>query len=172
MPTDTGGDNHQFINQISGEDSDIAKYNLYHTIKAVMNPLPTYDYIFYLYNVNLMRFEFVLIKATDFGEGEKSINYQMTYNPNQMVSKYYLCNPKSYSDVRNLVEKVNRVYASSIPLQFVSKNEDYQINNTFATWAATTSITIKDLTDIQTMNCIEINDAEIKQNITSNPALD
>jgi hypothetical protein len=171
MPTGVGGNDHQYINEISGDDSDIAKYNLYHTIKAVMNPLPTYDYVFYLYYIDLERFEFVLIKITDFEDGDQSINYQVSYDPANMKSKYYLCNPSDYADVRKLVSKVNRVYASSIPLQFVAKNDDRQINNTFATWAATTAIKSTDLIN-STMNCKEIDDDAIEEYISENPPMD
>jgi len=172
MPTGVGGNDHQYINEISGEDSDIAKYNLYHTIKAVMYPLPTYDYIFYLYNINFERFEFVLVKITDFGTGVSNTGYQVTYVPTNMQPKYYLCNPNSYSNIRSLVEKVNRVYASSIPLQFVVQNEDKQINNTFATWAATTAIKESDLTNSATMNCKLIDDEDIKTKIAESSPMD
>jgi len=170
-PTGVSGDDHQHINKISAQDGDdIAKYNLYHTIKAVMYPLPTYDYVFYLYNLNKERFEFVLIKITDFGEAEQSTNYQVTYEE-EPIPKYYLCNPTSYSKIRALVERVNRVYASSIPLQFVVNNADKQINNTFATWAATTSIQPTDLIS-DDMGCIEIDDEEIKNEASLYPLMD
>ncbi|MEI8364532.1 MAG: hypothetical protein WCF78_03690 [archaeon] len=169
-----GGNDHQYINEISGEDSDIAKYNLYHTIKAVMYPLPNYDYIFYLYYIDRERFEFVLIKVTNFGDPNpsESVNYQVTYDPKSMKSEYYLCNPINYSVVRNLVAKVNRVYASSIPLQFVVNNQDNQINNTFATWAATTAIKESDLTNSETMNCKLIDDKTIAEYVTTNISMD
>ncbi len=171
LPQVSGGD-HNLINKISGMDGDdIAKFNLYHTIKAVMYPLPTYDYVFYLYNIDLERFEFVLIKLTDFGAiSNQATNYQVTYSDDPF-QKYYLCNPNSYSEIRTLVEKVNRVYASSIPLQFVVNNVDRQINNTFATWAATTAITEDDLVN-DYMNCIEIDDDQIKEDAAANPLMD
>jgi len=166
-------DTHLNINKISGEASDISKYNLYHTVKALMNPLPTYDYIFYLYNTgeggDAPKFEYVLIKLTDFGEGTPGIAHQATYNPANMEQKYYLCNPTSYSTVRNLVSKVNRVYSSSIPLQFIVNDVAKQINSTFATWAATTAIKPTDLTgENSDMNCIQINDEEIRQAVENN----
>jgi len=170
-PPGPGGNDHLYINEISGEESDIAKYNLYHTIKAVMYPLPTYDYIFYLYNIDLEKFEFVLIKITDFGAETTGTGYISTYNPSSMEPKYYLCDPINYSEIRNLVSKVNRVYASSIPLQFVVGQENRQINNTFATWAATTAIKPADLVNPTTMNCKEINDEQIKIDVSNNPPM-
>ncbi len=164
-----GGDtsNHSGINNLAVIPQDIQKFNLYHTIKAVMNPLPTYDYLFYLYNVSDGRFEYVLIKINKYTLEENPSNlrpYEVNYNPENTISTYYLCNPLDYEKIRNLVSKVNRVYASSIPLLFVHNGISKEINSTFAIWASTPSITPEEL-NAENLNCKEINDEELDEDI-------
>jgi len=154
------------INKIEIKSSDIQKFNLYHTIKAVMNPLPTYDYLFYLYNVTDPKFEYVLIKINTFTT-EDSDNlrpYETNFNPDDTKPNYYLCNPTSYEEVRNLASKINRTYASSIPLLFIKNGENKQINSTFAIWASSPSIKEADLTAPE-LNCKKIDDDALEAGI-------
>ncbi len=86
-------------------DRDIAKYNLFHTIKSIMYPLSNYDYIFYLENRNDDEFIYFMLKINEL-------------NDNQIESKYFLCNPLSISPVRTLVQNANKIYSSSTPMIF------------------------------------------------------
>jgi len=163
-----GGDtsNHDQINLITINSKDIQKFNLYHTLKAVMNPLPTYDYLFYLYNTTTAQFEYVLIKINTYQKDEDAQlrPYEVNYISENTVPKYYLCKPIDYETIRDLVSNVNQVYASSIPLLFTSKTIDNQINSTFAIWASTPSITEEKLLS-EELNCNYIDDELLKEDI-------
>ncbi|HRT02802.1 MAG TPA: hypothetical protein P5513_02560 [Candidatus Diapherotrites archaeon] len=154
------------INTIEfGNDGDIAKFNLYALIKSVMNPLPTYDYLFYLYDTRSANFNYFLIKITPFEEstqnsGDIKNPYQKIYSPGNY--KYYLCDPDGYSVVRDIVSGAGQVYSSSIPLNFRPKSsEGTRIVATFTMWPANASIQPKQL-ETATMKCKEINQDDEK----------
>ncbi|HRS42918.1 MAG TPA: hypothetical protein P5530_03565 [Candidatus Diapherotrites archaeon] len=156
---------------------DIAKYNLFHTIKATMRPLESQDYLFYLYrNKEPEGFVYFTIKNTRFkipsnnqqsptdkqGKVDKVRgvkNYELENNPYH----YYLCAPESYEDVRSVVSKSSKIFSSSIPLAFTHNKSDIQqlsieddivITSTFAMWPATVDINSESLAKL---NCKEVN---------------
>ncbi len=156
------------INQMSNPDdtskplfdADIPKFQLYNTIKAVMHPMPNYDYLFYLNNTTDSKFELFIIKVTDFEiekppgiEGaKKQVNVKATG-----VFKYYLCDPNSFDNIRDMMSNVNDVFSSSTPLQFTVDPDQHPKDNinfvsTFATWPATATITDNYLID--NLNCV------------------
>ncbi|HPV66265.1 MAG TPA: hypothetical protein PK655_02320 [archaeon] len=154
---------------------DIAKYNLFHTIKATMRPLESQDYLFYLYrNKSPEGFVYFTIKNTEFviqeQEGSNTDrqsrvdavrgvkDYRLAENPYH----YYLCAPESYEDVRSVVSKSSKIFSSSIPLAFthnkstyeeLSIEEDIVITSTFAMWPATVDINSESLIKL---NCKEV----------------
>ena len=142
---------------------DIAKFNLYHTIKATMNPLPNYDYLFYLFDPNNPRnsFKFFMIKITTFDLTKGNGKDKYTVTGNQTGANYYLCDPYSYDDVRNIMYNVSDIYSSSIPLRFTfdapnqnSTSNIADLRSTFTIWPANYSITDDILTNPQNrMNC-------------------
>ena len=131
----------------------IPKYNLFHTIKSLMHPIPNYDYIFYFENVNDEEFIYFMLKINE------------STNPNNDFpifdrTIYYLCNPNTMSDVRRLVQNSNRIYSSSTPIIFkyrtVGTNEINGIAN-LTIWPSTTSINEEYITaDENNLNCTEI----------------
>jgi hypothetical protein len=152
------------INSLNTNDYvDIPKFNLFHTIKAIMKPLDSYDYVFYLQNTSQSGslFSFFMIKTTNFTEDttkDKYSKYQTYYDING--SSYYLCSPNTSQDVINIVSKGNKIYSSSVPLNFkkISDNSngdiiDIKLNSTFAIWPATADITKNNL---QSLNCNKI----------------
>ncbi|MDD3178306.1 MAG: hypothetical protein PHR26_02190 [Candidatus ainarchaeum sp.] len=139
---------------------DIAKYNLFHTIKSVMMPLPSYDFTFYLYNTNDQKFEYIMLKITDFENSENDSNKTYKLNDiNMGLSKYYLCDPLNYNDIREVISKANDIHASSVPLTFTAKEgrdeTELEITSTFAIWPANKSIAQKEL---EKLNCKIYND--------------
>ncbi len=150
------------VNKLSTSNSsnvidyrDLAKYHLYHTVKATMAPLTAHDYLFYLYNTDNDSFAYFMIKNTDFNLEQipslprnASARGIVVYGIAGEIN--YLCNPNSYSDVRAVVSKSPKIFSSSIPLSFVHnetgsedqtvKLTDHTIVATFALWPATVDI--------------------------------
>jgi len=147
------------INDLQLIPGDIAKFNLYHTIKATMHPMPNYDYVFYLHNDSDLKFSFFLIKITNFEQqGAIQQGYRVQYIMNsEEPYGYYLCNPFEYADVRNLVSQANKVTSSSTPLRFYVGATEKQLTATFAIWPATTAIQDANLTT-SAMSCEKISD--------------
>lgn len=160
---------------------DIAKYNLFHTIKATMRPLESQDYLFYLYRNESSKdgdypegFIYFTIKNTEFTlpDQEESTDRESKIDRARGVKRYklagnpyhyYLCDPKSYEDVRSVVSKSSKIFSSSIPLTFIHNKsnfnsviieEDIIITSTFAMWPATVDINSELLID--KLNCKEI----------------
>lgn len=154
---------------------DVAKYNLFHTIKATMRPLESQDYLFYLYrNKSPEGFVYFTIKNTKFeinsqpedDDRQSRIDkargvrrYTLSENPYQ----YYLCDPKSYEEVRSVISKSPKIFSSSIPLSFthnkstihqLSIEDDIIITSTFAMWPATVDIN-SDLLE-EKLNCKKV----------------
>jgi len=152
------------INQLGRTDyRDLAKYNLYNTVKALMFPLKSHDYVFYLYDQEGDKFIYFMIKNT---------NYQLSTSPSQnspYVVKYivpeedlesfYLCDPNGYNIVRQILSKSPKIFSSSIPLNFIRYVDQININvasestiiGTFAIWPSTVDIN-KDIIESQ-LNC-------------------
>ncbi|HOZ35633.1 MAG TPA: hypothetical protein PLK55_01450 [archaeon] len=147
---------------------DIAKYNLFHTIKATMRPLESQDYLFYIFNNEDSNFLYFTIKNTHFEISEANPNsgvdavrgvtrYILTENPYH----YYLCDPESYEDVRAVVSRSPKIFSSSIPLSFTYNYSTYAqlgikediVTSTFAMWPATVDIN-SDL--LIPLNCKEV----------------
>jgi hypothetical protein len=158
---------------------DIAKYNLFHTIKTTMRPLESQDYLFYLYNNTDSNFVYFTIKNTKFeivGLSTSGVDkvrgvtrYTLTENPYH----YYLCDPENYEDVRGVVSRSPKIFSSSIPLSFTYNYSTFKQMNlkedtvtaTFAMWPATADIN-SDL--LGTLNCKEV-DPPINPNATQPP---
>lgn len=153
------------INDLGNENyKDIAKYNLFHTVKATMYPLSSHDYVFYLYNQTEIndRFFYFMIKITNFEcdpipGSTKTVNCRL--NEDTPVS-YYLCDPNDgYASVRNIISKSPAIFSSSIPLSFIkytaSSNDQSEFLTiaTFAIWPSTKDI---DSEAISQLNCEEI----------------
>jgi len=146
----TGSD----INALNTTNNEnIAKFNLFHTIKSIMRPLDSYDYTFYLLNTSSSSelFHFFMIKKTQFNvsnDVNKDYKYQ-TYYTNE-GSQYYLCDPNTTQDVISVISKGNKIFSSSVPLNFkqIYPNgsiENMHLNSTFAIWPATVNINPSDL---------------------------
>jgi hypothetical protein len=149
---------------------DIVKFNLYHMIKSIMQPLNNYDYVFYMYDYS-EDFIFFVLKLTNFEE-ETNLSglprYRKIYSiDNETPYNYYLCDPISYDYVRSTISKANKIYSSSIPMYFQHYTSDesqtnIQVNSTFAIWPATVDISQTgsddSLSDIQKLNCVLISD--------------
>lgn len=143
---------------------DIVKFNLYHMIKSIMQPLNSYDYVFYMYDES-ENFIFFVLKLTNFKETQPGglPRYRKIYSiDTDTPYNYYLCDPISYNSVRSIISKANKIYSSSIPMyfQYYTNQEtqtNIQVNSTFAIWPATVDIsqTASDgsQSDIQKLNC-------------------
>ena len=152
----TGSD----INALNTTDNEnIAKFNLFHTIKSIMRPLDSYDYTFYLLNTSSSSelFHFFMIKKTIFDEDSTKIGshkYQKYYT--NKGSQYYLCNPNTTQDVISVISKGNKIFSSSVPLNFKKIDSGgtttMHLNSTFAIWPATVNIGEE---DIELLNCKE-----------------
>ncbi|MFH0905703.1 MAG: hypothetical protein V1824_00010 [archaeon] len=149
------------INSISTDTyGDIVKFNLYHTIKAVMQPMPNYDYVFYMLNTSTGNFDFFVIKLTNFVKDDSGhyLGGKVVYDIDETKSySYMLCDPDDYPSVRNIISKGNLVFSSSTPLVFY-KGDNSEQNNltvTFAIWPANASIKKEDLLDetSSTLHC-------------------
>lgn len=157
------------INNLSNNNYlDIAKYNLFHTIKATMRPLESQDYLFYIFNNEDSNFLYFTIKNTNFEisnvdstTGVDNVRgvkkYVLTENPYH----YYLCDPESYEDVRAVVSKSPKIFSSSIPLSFTYNYSTFDqlgikediVTSTFAMWPATVDINSELLAPL---NCKEV----------------
>ncbi len=114
---------------------DISKFNLFHTIKSLMYPLPNYDYLYYIQNVS--------------GQVHETLYFMLKINyiddtTGKLETKYYFCDPTGTSTIRSLVQRANKIYSSSTPLIF-KINENNQISEVRAVsnltiWASTKSI--------------------------------
>lgn len=121
---------------------DISKYNLFHTIKSLMYPLPNYDYIFYIQNQSDGAFIYFMLKI-NYIEGE------------EISTNYYLCDPVSIGPVRSLVQKSNKIYSSSTPLLFKT-----QAQREFRETRAVSNITIWPSTSSISPELLSISDQE------------
>lgn len=120
------------INSLNKDNiKDLSKYNLFHTIKSLMHPLPNYDYIYYIQNTSNSQFIYFMLKINEI-EGT------------DITSKYYLCEPLSIDPVRYLVQRSNKLYSSSTPLMFKTlRSRDASEVRTVASltmWPSTSSI--------------------------------
>jgi hypothetical protein len=72
---------------------NIAKYNLFNSIKAIMYSMPNYDYLFYLQNESNSEFEIFIMKITNFEEesitGIEKISHRKKYKIGDPI--YLLC---------------------------------------------------------------------------------
>lgn len=140
-------------NLVTDDYLDLSKYNLFYTLKAIMKPLESHDYLFYLYDSEDYNFVYFSIKNTNFTGTLQDIgNYGargiMDYNLTADPYSYYLCDPDSYEDVREIISKSSKIFSSSIPLTFTYNyieggTEGYKddtIISTFAMWPATVDI--------------------------------
>lgn len=156
------------LNKLSREDfRDVAKYNLFHTIKATMIPLNSHDFVFYLHNKEEDNFFFFMIKRTNFECGDKPIGkFENLSDCNINLKKpaiYYLCDPKEgYFGVRKVLAKSPNLFSTTMPLTFeIYREPGNKTQNTFLTiatfaiWPATVDITTDDL---KILNCNEIED--------------
>ena len=144
-------------------EGDIAKFNLYHVIKATMNPLPNYDYLFYLFNPENPKnsFDFFMIKITTFDLEPGTGKNKYTESGVQTGANYYLCDPYSYDNIKNIMYTVSDIYSSSIPLRFTfndlhqnSTSNVANLRSTFTIWPANYSINNDVLMDKNNkMNC-------------------
>jgi len=136
---------------------DIAKYNLFHTIKATMFPLKSHDYTFYLYHQERNKFNYFMIKLTNFNRNTTA----QTTSPGEVVytisgESYFLCEPEGYEQVREVVSISPKIFSSSIPLNFKQYTPRQQDQGnilmiaTFAIWPATVDINSE---TIAQMNC-------------------
>lgn len=112
---------------------DLAKYNLFHTIKSLMHPLPNYDYIYYIQETSgELDFIYFMLKINEITEDF------------EIVSKYYLCDPISINPVRYLVQKSNKLYSSSTPLMFKTldsgRTPEVRTVASLTMWPSTNSI--------------------------------
>jgi hypothetical protein len=110
---------------------DLAKFNLFHTIKSLMHPLPNYDYLYYIQKADgLLDTYYFMLK----------INY---VDSGELKNKYYLCDPTGPIVIRSLVQRSNKIYSSSTPLIFkiadLSISEVRAVSN-LTIWASTESI--------------------------------
>lgn len=146
---------------------DLVKFNLYHMIKSIMQPLNNYDYVFYMYDSS-EDFIFFVLKLTNFMDSETDglPRYRKIYSINNEIPySYYLCDPISYNSVRSTIFKANKIYSSSIPMYFQHYTDsesqiNIQVNSTFAIWPATVDISQPSTetyqSDIEKLNCVLI----------------
>lgn len=118
------------------DDRYIPKYNLFHTIKSLLYPIPNYDYLFYFFNVNNEEFIYFMLKINELDNIE---------NPTSIESRYYLCDPYDMSAVRNVVQRSNKLYSSSTPVIFKTRgtgDATIEINGVanLTMWASTSAI--------------------------------
>ncbi len=138
---------HSDLNVLGTSDyRDIAKYNLFHTIKSTMFPLKSHDYVFYLYNQKDDNFFYFMIKITEFN-CEQSQNDTRTRSCSREGEVFYLCNPEGgYAKVRSIISKSPTIFSSSIPLNFIqyapTTTSDAGLTTiaTFAIWPSTVDI--------------------------------
>ncbi len=147
------------VNSLNKENvKDLAKYNLFHTIKSLMHPLPNYDYIYYIQNTSNDDFIYFMLKINEI-------------KPDlEIVSKYYLCDPISITPVRYLVQRSNKLYSSSTPLIFKTLDSRLAEVRTVASltmWPSTSSInnqllssTFEQNENISNLRCKEYQDPE------------
>lgn len=156
------GPDNSDINQLEygpTNEGYIAKYQLYNALKIIMQPLENYDYLFYIYSSGAdasgNRFPFFLLKRTIFEEAT-SDNPDNPYQTRFTIEKtvYYLCNPESDIQVRNIFSKAGKIYSSSIPIRLQARDADITATSLFALWPATVGITDDDVTNL---NCEKIN---------------
>lgn len=126
------------VNSIDFDNNqDIPKYNLMHTIISLMQPIPNYDYIFYIENKGNNKIIFFILK----------LNYidDDTEDENLIKTKYYLCEPKNIDTIKPIVRKSNKLYSSSINTYFPEISNNNNINNisvvnNLTIWPSTQSI--------------------------------
>lgn len=155
------------VNNLGTEDyRDLAKYNLYHTIKATMFPLKSQDYMFYIYEQKRSvgqedEFYFFMIKLTNYHCDTPTVTGKTNciLNPGETES-YYLCNPKGgYSEIRNIVSKTPNIFSSSVPLNFLKYAPNFQSSaeiSTIATFAIWTSTIDINEGSLSTINCKKV----------------
>lgn len=117
------------INSLSKDNiKDLAKYNLFHTIKSLMYSLPNYDYIYYIQKTDTQNFLYFMLKINN-------IN-----SDNQIEQLYYLCEPLSINPVRNMVQRSNKLYSSSSPQQYRAEEGEVRAVSNLTIWPSTNSI--------------------------------
>lgn len=136
------------INKLDYQDvRDLAKYNLFHTVKSLMYPLTNYDYIYYINNASTPNeFYYFMIKIN-----EKD-------SSGDIESKYFLCDPLSINNVRTIVENANKIFSSSTPLILKlsgDDSEDISAISNITIWPSTGAINSDLLNDIENLNCSE-----------------
>lgn len=152
----TGSD----INSLSLTTDYISKYQLYNSLKIVMQPIENYDYLFYIFSTSDTDgrlFPFFLLKRTVFNISDDNDN-DNPYAPIDLEvgdSIYYLCDPNNDQDVRNTFGKVGKIYSSSIPIRLQARTADIDATSLFALWPATVAI---DEEVIELLNCEPINE--------------
>ncbi len=136
------------INSLSnGNIRDLSKYNLFYTIKSLMYPLPNYDYLYYIQEIDTTNFIYFMLKINE-------------VNDNKIISRYYLCEPLSINPIRALVQNANKIYSSSTPLVFKFKensgqNEVRTVSN-LTIWPSTNSINDEIITNTKIENSVNL----------------
>jgi len=118
-------------NSLNKNTENLAKYNLFYTIKSLMTPLPNYDYIFYIEQRGTTnKFLYFMLKINNIDPENQELS-----------SQYYLCDPFNINPVRSLVQRSNQLYSSSIPLMLKTKegSERNSVSN-LTIWPSTSSI--------------------------------
>lgn len=166
------------MNTLSNDNYlDLAKYNLFHTLKTTMLPLESQDYLFYLYNNTGSKFVYFTIKNTEFKIQGNTSGVDNVRGVTKYVLEennpyhYYLCDPESYEDVRAVVSRSPKIFSSSIPLSFTYNYSTFDqlnikedtVTATFAMWPATVDINSELLGPL---NCKEVDPINSNANIS------
>lgn len=120
------------VNELnSNNEKNLSKYNLFYTIKALMTPLPNYDYIFYIEERSgNYKYLFFMLKINNIDESN-----------NEITTEYYLCEPVGITTVRNMVQRSSQIYSSSTPLIFKTYDgREVDAISNLTIWASTKSI--------------------------------
>jgi hypothetical protein len=146
------------INQLELNYNYISKYQLYNSLKVIMQPIENYDFLFYIFSgssTDGKLFPFFLLKRTIFEKGEQEYSYDpINYTVDESI--YYLCDPSNDLQVRNTFAKVGKIYSSSIPIRLQARTADIDATSLFALWPANVVI---DDDVIENLNCKEIEDS-------------
>lgn len=138
---------------------DLAKFNLFNTIKATMFPLKSHDYTFYLYDQGADKYLYFMIKITNYeqdDEFQETPTREVRYNISDTFESYYLCEPNGYIQVRDVISKSPSIFSSSVPLSFKkyttssTEQREFVVIATFAIWPSTVDINNEVL---ETLNC-------------------
>jgi hypothetical protein len=113
-----------------------------------MYPLPNYDYLYYIQEIDTTNFIYFMLKINEVNDD------------NEIESRYYLCDPLSINPIRALVQNANKIYSSSTPLVFkveesLGQTEVRTVSN-LTIWPSTNSINDKIITNTEIENSINL----------------